>query len=139
MATGPADVAERRNGWPLAEVHGDADPYGIPYLLNRVRWSVTEARTALCGYVQDPLGDPRVVGIIDETTFLKQGPPCGRDGAAVPRHGGAGTARSGSSWPTRERGAARCRMRNATCRRAEPTSRRGGRRGAGPGRGRHGP
>ena len=41
--------AERKNGWQLAEVNGDADPYGIQYLLNRARWSVTEVRTALCG------------------------------------------------------------------------------------------
>ena len=29
--------------------------------------------TALCGYVQVHLGDPRAVGIIDETAFLKKG------------------------------------------------------------------
>ena len=31
------------------------------------------ARTALCGYVQDHLGDSQTVGIIDETAFLKKG------------------------------------------------------------------
>ena len=51
--------AERKNGWQLAEVNGGADPYGVQYLLNRARWSVAEARTALCGYVQDHLGIPR--------------------------------------------------------------------------------
>ena len=65
--------AERKNGWQLAEVNGDADPYGIQYLLNRARWSVAEARTALYGYVQDHLGNPQAVGIIDETAFLKKG------------------------------------------------------------------
>ncbi len=65
--------AERKNGWQLAEANGDPDPYGIQYLLNRARWSVAEARTALCGYVQDYLGDPQAVGIIDETAFLKKG------------------------------------------------------------------
>ena len=65
--------AERKNGWQLAEVNGDADPYGIQYLLNRARWSVAAARTALCGYVQDHLGNPQAVGIIDETAFLKKG------------------------------------------------------------------
>ena len=65
--------AERKNGWQLAEANGDADPYGIQYLLNRARCSVAAARTALCGYVQDHLGDPRAVGIIDETAFLKKG------------------------------------------------------------------
>ena len=65
--------AQRKNGWQLAEANGDADPYGIQYLLNRARWSVAEARTALCGYVQDHLGDAQAVGIIDETAFLKKG------------------------------------------------------------------
>ena len=64
---------ERKNGWQLAEVNGDTNPYGIQYLLNRARWSVAEARTALCGYVQVHLGDPQAVGIIDETAFLKKG------------------------------------------------------------------
>ncbi len=65
--------AERKNSWQLAESNGDADPYGIQYLLNRARWLVAEARTALCGYVQDHLGDAQAVGIIDETAFLKKG------------------------------------------------------------------
>ena len=65
--------AQRKNGWQLAEANGDADPYGIQYLLNRARWSVAEARTALYGYVQAHLGDPQAVGIIDETAFLKKG------------------------------------------------------------------
>jgi len=34
---------------------------------------VAEARTALCGYVQEHLGDAQAVGIIDETAFLKKG------------------------------------------------------------------
>ncbi len=69
----PTGGAERKNGWQLAEANGDADPYGIQYLLNRARWSVAEARTALCGYVQDHLGDAQAVEIIDETGFLKKG------------------------------------------------------------------
>jgi len=69
----PAGGAERKNGWQLAEANGDPDPYGIQYLLNRARWSVAAARTALYGYVQDYLGDPQAVGIIDETAFLKKG------------------------------------------------------------------
>ena len=70
----PAGGAERKNDWQLAEVNGDADPYGIQYLLNRARWSVAAARTALGGYVQAPRGDLQAVGIIDETAFLKKGP-----------------------------------------------------------------
>ncbi|MXZ40862.1 MAG: transposase [Caldilineaceae bacterium SB0666_bin_21] len=51
----------------------NADPYGIQYLLNRERWSVAEAQTALCCYVRAYLGDTWALGIIDETTFLKKG------------------------------------------------------------------
>ncbi len=69
----PAGGAKRKNGWQLAEANGDADPYGIQYLLNRARWAVAAARTALCGYVQEHLGDAQAVGIIDETAFLKKG------------------------------------------------------------------
>ena len=80
--------AERKNGWQLAEANGDADPYGIQYLLNRARWSVTEARPALCGYVQDYLGDPQAVGLIDETACLKKG--IHSAGVARPYSGTAG-------------------------------------------------
>ena len=44
----PVGGSERKTGW---KINGDADPYGIQYLLNRARWSVAEARTALRGYV----------------------------------------------------------------------------------------
>ena len=29
---------ERKNGWQLAEVNGDATPYGLQHLLGRARW-----------------------------------------------------------------------------------------------------
>lgn len=48
----PVGGAERKTG---REINGDAAPYGIQYLLNRARWSVAEARTTLCGYVQEHL------------------------------------------------------------------------------------
>ena len=66
----PVGGAERKTGW---EINGDADPYGIQYLLNRARWSVAEVRAALRGYVQEHLRGPRAVGIVDETAFLKKG------------------------------------------------------------------
>ena len=67
-------------------------PYGIQYLLNRARWSVAAARTALCGYVQDHLGDAQAVGIIDETAFLKKG----THSAGVARQYSGTTGRDGN-------------------------------------------
>ena len=54
--------AEHKNGWQLAEVNGDVAPYCIQYLINRARWSVAEARAALCDHMQARLGDPQAVG-----------------------------------------------------------------------------
>lgn len=65
--------AERKNGWQLAEIHGDRDPYGIQYLLGRARWSVTGAREALCHYVRDHLEDPQGVLVCAERGFVKKG------------------------------------------------------------------
>ena len=59
------------NGWQLAEVNGDADPYSIQYLLNRARrW---RRPGPPCAARAGSLGDSQTVGIIDETAFLKKG------------------------------------------------------------------
>lgn len=38
---------ERKNGWQLAEVNGDATPYGVQHLLGRARWDDAAVRDAL--------------------------------------------------------------------------------------------
>src|SRR3954466_15623821 len=65
---------QRKNSWQLAEQIGDADPYGVQYLLGRADWDPDAARDDLRAYVVETLGDPDAVLILDETGFLKKGP-----------------------------------------------------------------
>ena len=65
--------AERKNSWQLAEVSGDATPYGFQHLLGRALWDPDAVRDALRTYVIQLLGDPNGVLVIDETGFLKKG------------------------------------------------------------------
>ena len=66
-------AAERKNSWQLAEVCGEATPYGFQYLLNRADWDADAVRDELCRYVIQHLGDPNGVLVLDETGFLKKG------------------------------------------------------------------
>ena len=75
--------AERKNGWQLAEVAGDATPYGLQHLLGRANWDADLVRDDLRGYVIEHLGDDydddddesvlESVLIVDETGFIKKG------------------------------------------------------------------
>ena len=64
---------ERKNGWQLAEVNGDATPYGVQHLLGRARWDDEAVRDDLRAYLVEHLGEPQAVLVIDETGFLKKG------------------------------------------------------------------
>lgn len=64
---------ERKNGWQVAEWVGDASPYGMQYLLGRARWDADALQARLSAYVEDKLGSPDAVLILDETGFLKKG------------------------------------------------------------------
>lgn len=68
----PSDT-ERRNGWQLAEHLGEATPDGVQHLLARADWDADAVRDDLIGYVQQHLGDPDGVRIVDETGLLKRG------------------------------------------------------------------
>ena len=70
---GLMSTAPRKNSWQLAEVQGEANPYGFQHLLGRAAWSPDAGRDALQAYVVDHLADTAGVGIIDETGFLKKG------------------------------------------------------------------
>ena len=50
---------ERKNGWQLAEVNGDATPYGVQHLLGRARWDDEAVRDALRTYLVEHLGEPQ--------------------------------------------------------------------------------
>jgi SRSO17 transposase len=65
--------AERKNSWQLAEVSGDATPYGLQHLLGRALWRVDAVRDELRHYIVQHLGDAQAVLVIDETGFLKKG------------------------------------------------------------------
>jgi SRSO17 transposase len=65
--------AERKNSWQLAEVLGDATPYGLQNLLGRASWAADAVRDELQQYVIDYLADAEAIQIIDETGFLKKG------------------------------------------------------------------
>jgi SRSO17 transposase len=65
--------AERKNGWQLAEVAGDATPYGLQHLLGRANWDADLVRDELRGYVSEQLGEEGAILIVDETGFIKKG------------------------------------------------------------------
>jgi len=64
---------ERKNGWQVAECAGDASPYGMQYFLGRARWDADALQARLSEYVEDKLGSPDAVLILDETGFVKKG------------------------------------------------------------------
>jgi SRSO17 transposase len=64
---------QRKNAWQVAEQIGDADPYGVQYLMGRSEWDPDAVRDDLRTYVVESLGDPDAVLILDETGFLKKG------------------------------------------------------------------
>jgi SRSO17 transposase len=70
---GLLSAAERKNGWQLAEVTGDATPYGLQHLLGRANWDADLVRDDLRGYVIEHLGDDESVLIVDETGLIKKG------------------------------------------------------------------
>ena len=65
--------AERKNSWQLAEVSGERNPYGFQHLLGRAKWDADVLRECLRSYVRDYLATEEVVGVLDETGFLKKG------------------------------------------------------------------
>ena len=52
---------QRKNAWQVAEQIGDADPYGVQYLMGRADWDPEEVRDDLRAYVVESLGDPEAV------------------------------------------------------------------------------
>jgi SRSO17 transposase len=63
----------RKNAWQVAEQIGDADPYGVQYLMGRSEWDPDSVRDDLRDYIVESLGDPDAVPVLDETGFLKKG------------------------------------------------------------------
>jgi SRSO17 transposase len=64
---------ERKNGWQLAELAGEATPDGMQRLLNTAHWDADQVRDDLQAYMLEHLGNPQAVLVMDETGFLKKG------------------------------------------------------------------
>jgi len=64
---------ERKNGWQLAEVAGDATPDGVQDFLSRAQWDADAVRDDLQAYAMEHLGDAGAVLVLDETGFVKKG------------------------------------------------------------------
>ncbi len=70
---GLVSITERKNGWQLAELAGEATPDGMQRLLNTAKWDADQVRDDLQQYVLTQLADPEAVLVVDETGFLKKG------------------------------------------------------------------
>src|SRR6516162_5399648 len=70
---GLISVTERKNGWQLAELAGEATPDGMQRLLNTAKWDADQVRDDLQQYILTHLADPETVLVVDETGFLKKG------------------------------------------------------------------
>ena len=64
---------ERKNGWQVAELSGDASPDRTQRLLATASWDADAVRADLRAYVVEHLGDPAGVLVVDETGFVKKG------------------------------------------------------------------
>jgi SRSO17 transposase len=84
---GLLSTAERKNGWQLAELAGEATPDGMQRLLNTAKWDADQVRDDLQAYILTHLTDPEAVLVVDETGKVRErqqvsgrGRPIQRDG-----------------------------------------------------------
>jgi len=70
---GLVGITERKNGWQLAELAGEATPDGMQRLLNTAKWDADQVRDDLQEYILTYLADPEAVLVVDETGFVKKG------------------------------------------------------------------
>jgi SRSO17 transposase len=71
--TGLLSTTERKNGWQLAELAGEATPDGMQRLLSTAHWDADAVRDDLVAYVLEHLADLDAVLVLDETGFVKKG------------------------------------------------------------------
>jgi len=69
VSDGLLSGCERKNGWQLAECVGDGSPYGMQYLLDRLRWDANAVQARLSEYVQEELGSPDAVLVLTKPDF----------------------------------------------------------------------
>ena len=66
-------TTERKNGWHLAELLGEATPDGVQRLLNAAHRDAEAVRDGLRQHVVEHLGSEEAVLVVDETGFRKKG------------------------------------------------------------------
>ena len=66
---------ERKNGWQVAAVNGEAPPYDLQHVLGRARWEAEAAREARRASLVQSLGDPQALRVLEETGLLQKGQP----------------------------------------------------------------
>jgi SRSO17 transposase len=71
--TGLLSTTERKNGWQLAELAGEATPDGMQRLVSTAHWDVDAVRDDLVAYVLEHLATTDAVLVLDETGFVKKG------------------------------------------------------------------
>src|SRR5215469_16132868 len=71
--TGLLSTTERKNGWQLAALAGEATPDGMQRLLSTAYWDANAVRDDLVAYSLEHLADPAAVLVLDETGFVKKG------------------------------------------------------------------
>src|SRR5258706_16436177 len=64
---GLLSTAERKNGWQLAELAGEATPDGMQRLLNTAKGDADQARDDLQEYILTHLRGPEAVLAVDQT------------------------------------------------------------------------
>lgn len=64
----------RKNCWTLAELAGDATPYGLQHLLSRAKWDADAVRDDLRSFVVEQLHGEEAVLVVDEAGDLNKKP-----------------------------------------------------------------
>src|SRR4030095_5763209 len=77
LIRGQLSPVERKNGWHLAEVNGEATPYGVQHLLGRAIWDAEAVRDELRAYLVEQISDPQAVLSVEESVLLKKGQQSG--------------------------------------------------------------
>src|SRR5215472_15064211 len=89
---GLLSVTERKKGWQLAELAGEATPDGMQRLLNTAHWDSDQVRDDLQEYILNHLVDPEAVLVVDETGFVKKGTKSGARSRSAPSPDGSRSA-----------------------------------------------
>src|SRR5690349_25140299 len=76
---GLLSITERKNGWQLAELAGEATPDGMQRLLGTANWDADDVSDDMVVYSLEHLADPDTVLIIDDSGFVKNGMKSVRD------------------------------------------------------------